>query len=43
MIPDYQTLMKPVLEASIDGEVSISGVIEMLGTKLGLVKRNAIN
>lgn len=36
MIPDFQTLMKPVLEASSLGEVSISGVVEDLAGVFGL-------
>jgi len=37
MIPDYQTLMRPVLEcASSGGEVKISDVAELLAKKLGL-------
>jgi restriction endonuclease Mrr len=37
MIPDYQTLMRPVLEcAASGGEVKISDVVEMLAKKLGL-------
>ena len=35
-IPDYQTLMLPVLEASSKGEVRIGEVVEELGKKLGL-------
>jgi restriction system protein len=35
-IPDYQTLMKPVLQAAAGGEVRISDVISDLGPQLGL-------
>lgn len=36
MIPDYQTLMRPVLECSASGEVRISDVVEQLANKFGL-------
>lgn len=36
MIPDYQTLMRPVLEASKSGEVRISDVVEQLAKKFQL-------
>lgn len=36
MIPDYQTLMRPVLECAAQGEVRIGDVIEQLADKLGL-------
>lgn len=36
MIPDYQTLMRPVLEFSGSGEVRIGEVVERLADKLGL-------
>jgi restriction system protein len=36
MIPDYQTLMRPVLECASDGEVRISDVIEQLANKFDL-------
>jgi restriction system protein len=36
MIPDYQTLMRPVLECASSGEVRISDVVELLANKLGL-------
>lgn len=36
MIPDYQTLMRPVLEASKDGEVRISEVVEVLADQFDL-------
>lgn len=29
MIPDYQTLMRPVLECAASGEVRISDVVEL--------------
>ena len=35
-IPDYQSLMLPVLSASSNGEVRISAVVEALADKLGL-------
>ncbi len=36
MIPDYQTLMRPVLEASKDGEVRISDVVNQLADQFQL-------
>lgn len=36
MIPNYQTLMRPVLECAADGETRIADAIEHLGKKLGL-------
>ncbi len=36
MIPDYQTLMRPVLECSVSGEVRISDVVEQLANKFRL-------
>lgn len=36
MIPDYQTLMRPVLECSFSGEARISDVVEQLANKFGL-------
>ena len=33
MIPDYQTLMRPVLECVSLGEVRISDVVELLANK----------
>lgn len=36
MIPDYQTLMRPVLECVASGEARISDVVELLANKLGL-------
>ena len=36
MIPDYQTLMRPVLECASSGEVRISDVVEELANKFGL-------
>ena len=35
-IPDFQTLMLPVLKASAAGEVKISDVVTTLGTQLAL-------
>jgi restriction system protein len=36
MIPDYQTLMRPVLECAASGEARISDVVEHLANKFGL-------
>ncbi len=36
VVPDYQTLMRPVLECAAEGEVRISDVVELLGEKLCL-------
>lgn len=36
MIPDYQSLMRPVLESAVHGEVSISNVVDQLANKLSL-------
>lgn len=36
MIPDYQTLMRPVLEGAMDGEVHISDIVEQLASKFEL-------
>lgn len=36
MIPDYQTLLRLILECASSGEVGISDVVEQLGNKLGL-------
>lgn len=41
MIPDYQTLMRPVLEAAADGEVSVGDVVMRLASKLGLSQDEA--
>ena len=38
MIPDHETLMRPVLECSAGGEVRISDVIELLANKLALTR-----
>jgi restriction system protein len=35
-IPDYQSLMLPVLSASLDGEIRIGDIVESLAEKLGL-------
>jgi len=35
-IPDFQTLMLPVLKASADGEIKISDVVSSIGTSLKL-------
>lgn len=37
-IPDFQALMLPVLKASADGEVKISDVVGVLGSRLGLTE-----
>jgi restriction system protein len=37
-IPDFQSLMLPVLRESASGEVRISNVVAVLGTKLGLTE-----
>lgn len=36
MIPDYQALMRPVLECAAEREVRISDVVDLLADKLGL-------
>lgn len=36
MIPDYQTLMRPVLECATGGEVRIGDAVEQIANKLGL-------
>lgn len=36
MVPDYQSLMRPVLECAAEGEVRISDVVALLGEKLSL-------
>ncbi len=36
MIPDYQTLMRPVLECAAEHEVRIGDVVDTLAAKLGL-------
>lgn len=36
MIPDYQTLMRPVLECAAAGEIRIADAVERLAEKLGL-------
>lgn len=38
MIPDYQTLMRPVLRSSADGEVRISDVVDQLAEKFDLTE-----
>jgi len=37
-IPDFQSLMLPVLKESAAGEVRISDVVAVLGQKLGLTE-----
>ena len=41
MIPDYQSLMRPVLECAATGEARISDVVEQLETRLGLSAEDA--
>lgn len=36
MIPDYQTLMRPVLESAATGEARISDVVDIAANKFGL-------
>jgi len=36
MIPDYQSLMRPVLEEASNGEIRIRDVVERIGDELGL-------
>jgi restriction system protein len=36
MIPDYQTLMRPVLECPADGETKIGDAVEQIAERLGL-------
>ncbi len=38
MIPDYQALMRPVLEEASNGEVRIRDVVNSIGDKLGLTE-----
>lgn len=38
MIPDYQTLMRPVLNVSKDGEISISAAVKLLESTYALSK-----
>ncbi|MDP3170534.1 MAG: winged helix-turn-helix domain-containing protein [Polaromonas sp.] len=38
-ILDFQFLMRPVLQASADGEVKIGDVVSNLGLKLGLSEK----
>ena len=38
MIPDYQTLMRPVLDTSKNGEVRISDVVSQLADKFQLTE-----
>jgi restriction endonuclease Mrr len=42
-IPDFQTLMLPVLRASADGEVRIGDVVEKLGSKSALTGEEQAN
>ena len=39
-VPDFQALMLPVLEASKDGEISISDVRDQIAAKLGLTEED---
>jgi len=41
MIPDYQSLMRPVLACASAGETKIGDVVELLADKLGLTRMNA--
>lgn len=36
VIPDYQTLMRPVLEAAANGEIRIGDVVEKIADEFGL-------
>src|SRR6056297_2753311 len=38
MVPDYQTLMKPVLELAASGEIKISDAVDRLETVFGLTE-----
>jgi restriction system protein len=38
-IPDYQSLMLPVLSASLDGEIRIGDLVERLAEKLALTPK----
>jgi restriction system protein len=38
MIPDYQTLMRPVLESAANGEVRIGDIVDKLADKFGLTE-----
>lgn len=38
MIPDYQSLMRPVLEESVDGEVKIRDVVDLLADRYQLTE-----
>jgi len=40
LVPDYQSLMRPVLECAAEGEVRISDVVTLLGKRLGLSQEN---
>ena len=42
-IPDYQSLMLPVLSASLNGERRIGDVVESLAEELGLTPKSARN
>ena len=35
-VPDYQSLMLPVLSLSADGEIGVRNVVERLADQLGL-------
>ena len=35
-IPDYQSLMLPVLDVSGDGEIRIGDAVELIANKIGL-------
>ncbi len=36
MVPNYQSLMRPVLECAAEGEMRIRDVVALLGDRLGL-------
>ena len=36
MVPDYQSLMRPVLECAAEGEMRIGDVVTLLGERLGI-------
>lgn len=38
MIPDYQSLMRPVLETAVDGEISIKSTVDILANKFQLTQ-----
>lgn len=42
MIPDYQTLMEPVLECAKGGEISVRNAVEILADKFQLTQEEKI-